>query len=129
MARDVDRADWRSFRVDRLLDVEATGHRIAIDDPPDPVAVVQAAITTRADRYQARVEVAPVDDVAPLVPPNTGILEPIDERRTMLTTGGDDLDVIVFHLLTIGVDLVIHEPPALRRHVATAARRLAGAVR
>ncbi len=72
---------------------------------------------------------APVDDVAPLVPPNTGILEPIDERRTMLTTGGDDLDVIVFHLLTLGVDLVVHDPPALCRYVAIAARRLAAAVR
>jgi predicted DNA-binding transcriptional regulator YafY len=130
VARDVDRADWRSFRVDRLLAVEATGHRVAVEDPPDPVAFVQAAITTRAYRYQARVElIAPVDDVAALVPPNTGILEPIDERRTMLTTGGDDLDVIVFHLLTLGVAMVIHEPPALRRHVAAAARRLAAAVR
>jgi predicted DNA-binding transcriptional regulator YafY len=129
VARDVDRADWRSFRVDRLLTVAPTGHRVVIDDPPDPVAFVQAGITTRAYRHQARVElIAPMDVVAPLVPPNTGILEPIDGHRTMLTTGGDDLDLILFHLLSLGVDLVIHEPPALRDHAAVAARRLATAV-
>ncbi len=40
VARDVERAGWRSFRVDRLLAVEATGHQVAIEDPPDPVAFV-----------------------------------------------------------------------------------------
>jgi predicted DNA-binding transcriptional regulator YafY len=129
VARDVDRADWRSFRVDRLLSVEATGHRVDVTDPPDPVTFVQAAITTLPYRYQARVELlAPVADVAPVVPPIIGILEPLDDRRTMLTTGADDLDAIVFHLLAIGVEFVVHEPPALRRHVAAAARRLAAAV-
>jgi predicted DNA-binding transcriptional regulator YafY len=129
VARDVDREAWRSLRVDRLLSVEATGHRTTIDDPPDPVAFVQAAVSTTAYRHQARVELAaPVDVVAPLVPPSTGILEPIDQRRTMLTTGGDDLDVIVFHLLTLGIDFVVHEPPALREHIAVVARRLAAAV-
>jgi predicted DNA-binding transcriptional regulator YafY len=130
VARDVDRAAWRTLRVDRLLDVEATGHRVVIEDPPDPVAFVQAAISTAAYRHQARVELAaPLAAVVPLVPPTTGILEPIGDDRTMLTTGGDDLDVIVFHLLTLGVDFVVHEPPALRDHIALVSRRLAAAVR
>ena len=58
VARDVDRDAWRTLRVDRLLSVEATGHRVTIDDPPDPVALVQSAISTTAYRHQARVELA-----------------------------------------------------------------------
>jgi hypothetical protein len=37
--------------------------------------------------------------------------------------------VIVFHLLTLDVDFVVHEPPALRAHIERVRRRLAGAVR
>jgi predicted DNA-binding transcriptional regulator YafY len=130
VALDVDRAAWRTLRVDRLLDVEATGHRVVIEDPPDPVTFVQAAISTNAYRYQARVELAaPLADVAQLVPPSTGILEALGDDRTMLTTGGDDLDVIVFHLLALGVDFIVHEPAALGDHIAVVSRRLAAAVR
>jgi predicted DNA-binding transcriptional regulator YafY len=130
VARDVDRSAWRTLRVDRLLAVEATGHRVVIEDPPDPVAFVQAAISTTAYRHQARVELAAsLAAVAPLVPPSTGILEAVGDDRTMLTTGGDDLDLIVFHLLALGVDFVVHEPPALRDHLARVTRRLAAAVR
>ena len=81
VARDVDRDAWRTLRVDRLLSVEATGHRVTIEDPPDPVALVQAAISTTPYRHQARVELAaPLADVEPRVPPTTGILE-ADRRR------------------------------------------------
>ena len=63
------------------------------------------------------------------MPPTTGILEAIDADRTMLTTGGDDLDLIVFHLLTLDVDFVVHEPPALQAHIERVRARLATAVR
>jgi predicted DNA-binding transcriptional regulator YafY len=130
VARDVDREAWRTLRVDRLLSVEATGHRVTIDDPPDPVALVQSAISTTAYRHQARVELAaPLADVEARVPPTTGILEAIDAERTMLTTGGDDLDLIVFHLLALDVDFVVHEPPALQAHIERVRHRLAQAVR
>jgi predicted DNA-binding transcriptional regulator YafY len=130
VARDVDRDAWRTLRVDRLLGVEATGHRVVIEDPPDPVALVQSAISTTAYRHQARVELAaPLADVEARVPPTTGILEALDAERTMLTTGGDDLDLIVFHLLALDVDFVVHEPPALRAHIERVRHRLARAVR
>ena len=130
VARDVDQDAWRTLRVDRLLDVAGTGHRVTIEEPPDPVALVQAAISTAPYQHQARVALAaPLAAVEPRVPPTTGVLAAIDESHTMLTTGGDDLDGIVFHLLSLGVDFVVHEPPALREHIETLRRRLAGAVR
>ena len=129
VARDRDRADWRTFRVDRMTSVEPTGHRVELVDPPDPVAFVQAAITTEPYRERARVELAaPLEVVAELVPPTVGVLEAIDEDRTMLTTGADSLALLTHHLLSLDVDFRIHETPALRAHVAAAAQRLAAAV-
>ena len=62
VARDRERDDWRTFRVDRMTAVEPTGHRVELDDPPDPVAFVQAAITIEPYRQRARVELdAPLD--------------------------------------------------------------------
>ena len=51
------------------------------------------------------------------MPPTTGVLEAIDADRTMLTTGGDGLDLIVFHLLTLDVDFVVHEPRRAAAHI------------
>jgi predicted DNA-binding transcriptional regulator YafY len=128
VAHDRDRDDWRTFRVDRLLDVTPTGHIVRLVDPPDPVAFVQRAITSAPYRHQARVELlAPIDDVRPLVPPTTGALDAIDATRTMLSTGADDLPVLVFHLVALGVDFVVHEPPELQAEVTAAARRLSTA--
>jgi predicted DNA-binding transcriptional regulator YafY len=130
VAHDRDRDGWRTFRVDRLLDVEPTGHIVPRADAPDPVAFVQAAITTAPYRYQARVELAaPIERVRPLVPATVGALVSIDAGRTMLTTGADDLGMIVVHLAGLGVDFVVHEPPELRAEVAAMARRLTDAAR
>ena len=119
VAHDRDRDDWRTFRVDRLLAVSATGHIVRLVDPPDPVAFVQQAITLAPYRYQARVELlAPLDEIRPRVPPTVGALTPIDASRTMLATGADELDVLVFHLAALGVDFVVHEPAVLRAEVA-----------
>ena len=109
--------------------MEPTGHRVVLDDPPEPVTFVQAAITVEPYRQRARVELdAPLDVIAELVPPTVGVLEAIDDERTMLTTGADTLDLLTHHLLRLDVDFRIHEPAALREHVAAAARRLSAAV-
>ena len=82
VARDRDRDDWRTFRVDRMASVEPTGHRVELVDPPDPVAFVQAAITTEPYRERARVELAaPLAVVAELVPPTVGVARG-DRRAT-----------------------------------------------
>ena len=105
-----------------MIDVEATGHRVEIVDPPDPVAFVQAAITVAPYRHRAVVELlAPLAELTELVPPTVGLLEPIDERRTMLTTGGDSLELLTFHVLSLGVDFHVHESAQLREHMAAPA--------
>ena len=115
VAWDRDRAAWRTLRIDRMSDVEATGHRVEIVDPPDPVAFVQNAITTAPYRHQARVELAaPVEELAALVPPTVGRLEPVDEHTTILTTGADDVGLLAFHVVSLGVPFRVLESDALR---------------
>jgi predicted DNA-binding transcriptional regulator YafY len=128
VAHDRDRAAWRTFRIDRMRDVVATGHRIEIVDPPDPVPFVQAAITTAPYRHRARVEIAaPVADVGALIPPTVGVLEPVDAQATILTTGGDDLDLLAFHLVSLGFPFRVIEGDALRERLREMAGRLAAA--
>ena len=105
---------WRTLRVDRLQSVEPTGHRVQITNAPDPVALVQEAITTAPYRYQAEIELhAPLAAVADAVPPTVATLEELDAATTLLTTGGDRLDWLALHLLALDVDFTVRRPPEL----------------
>ena len=44
VARDLDRDDWRTFRVDRITDTVLTGHRFELRDRPDATARVAEAL-------------------------------------------------------------------------------------
>ena len=64
---------WRTFRLDRVATVVATGHRFERSDPPDPVALVQRAISTAPYAHQARIELlAPIERASALIPSTTG---------------------------------------------------------
>src|SRR5690625_5457545 len=54
MAYDVDRADWRTFRLDRTRDVSATTWRFQPRNHPDPVTCVHQAVTAAPYRHHAR---------------------------------------------------------------------------
>jgi predicted DNA-binding transcriptional regulator YafY len=126
VARDVERDDWRTFRVDRIDSPAPTGVRFSHADPPDAAAFVANSVTTAPYAYRARVLVhAPLARIADLVSPTSGILEAAGEDRCMLTTGADSLDMIAFHLAALGTEFTILEPPEL----IASARELAGRLR
>ena len=52
------------------------------------------------------------------------MLEAIDEQTTLLTTGSDNLDSIVFHIGMLDVDFRVLEPAELRERMRTLAARL-----
>jgi predicted DNA-binding transcriptional regulator YafY len=129
VARDLDRDDWRTFRVDRMDAPQDTGIRFVPRDPPDAASFVAAAVT--AAQYQLRARVlmhAPAHVVAEQVPPTSGVIEPVDVDTCLLTTGADALDSIAFHLAWLGVDFTVLEPPELIEHVRALADRLRRAV-
>src|SRR5579871_2537246 len=54
---DLDRDDWRTFRVDRMSEVVLTGHGFARRPLSDPGRLVAEAITAAGYRYRAVVRV------------------------------------------------------------------------
>ena len=118
VALDLDRADWRTFRVDRAESVVRTGHRFHLDDPPDAAAMVSRSVAVAPYRYVARVRIdAPAALVASRVPPTVGVVE--DEGGgAVLTTGSDHLESIAGHLVGLGFPFEVEEPPELREHLA-----------
>jgi predicted DNA-binding transcriptional regulator YafY len=129
VAWDTARADWRTFRVDRL-ERPAPDRRFVPREPPaeDLAAYVSRAVSATRDRYRARVVLhAPIAEVAPRVPPAVGTLEPLDDRRCLLHTGSDWLGGLAVYIAEIGVDFEVLEPPELVARVRVLAGRFARA--
>jgi predicted DNA-binding transcriptional regulator YafY len=126
LAWDVDRADWRTFRVDRIAPRLSTHRRFTPRKLParDVGAYVATAVSAVRDRYQARVILhAPLATVAKSVPPSYGALEPIDEQTCLLRTGADWLGGLAVYVAMIGVDFEVLEPPELIEQVRVLADR------
>ena len=126
VAHDLDRAAWRTFRVDRIAEAVRTGHRFRLVEPPDAAALVSEAISVAPYRYVARIVIdAPAEEVARRVPPTVGVVEPDGLDRAVLTTGADDLDLLAGHLVGLGLPFEALEPPELRARLRRVARSLA----
>ena len=113
---DRDRADWRTFRADRVRPHLPTGPRFTPREPPEDAArhVVRGA-ASRAWPYPARVRLhAPADLVAGRITPAGGLLTPIDEATCILETGGDSMLNLVGYLTSLDVPFEVLEPPELR---------------
>jgi predicted DNA-binding transcriptional regulator YafY len=126
MAWDIDRGDWRTFRLDRMHRVSATGWQFRPRDHPDPVEYVQQAVSQRPYRFLARVRVhTEADRLRELIPPQVGVVEPDRDGWSLLTAGGDDLEWMAMHLARLDLEQQILEPAELRTAAATLAGRLA----
>src|SRR5205823_10759384 len=88
VAYDLNRADWRTFRVDRISDPVATGQPFEHTDPPDAGALVAHGVAIAAWPLQARVLVyAPPELVARSVPPTVAAVDPGDGDTTIVRIG------------------------------------------
>ncbi|GGL19006.1 DeoR family transcriptional regulator [Sphaerisporangium melleum] len=125
MAWDLDRADWRTFRLDRMREVAATTFRFRAREHPDPVAYVHRSVTQAPYRHVARVRLrARPERVRELVPSSVGRVEDDRDGWCVLIVGGDDLDRIAVHVAWLGFEAQVLEPAELRDAVARLARRL-----
>ncbi len=128
LAWDVDRSDWRRFRIDRLRPRIPTGPRFTPRPLPEEEAASATAlgITTRAYRYQGRFLLrVPVEVAADRIPPTIGALESRDEHSCVLHAGSDSLDELALWVTLLGFPYEIEEPPELFETVRTLAGRLA----
>ena len=119
IAYDIDRQDWRTFRVDRLRPRTPTGPRFLPRDPPkDAAAYVSHAVGSAPYRYQARILMhAPLDVLADQTSPTAGRLEAVDEHTCILHTGSNSLEQLALYIGLKGVDFDVLDPPELRHHI------------
>lgn len=133
VAWDLDRENFRTFRVDRIAGKCAlTGKRFAARKIPggSPAGYVSRSVSGDAYTYRARVVLhAPLHELAPRVPPAAARLEAIDENRCLLEAGAHQLHTLALHIALLGVDFEIQEPPELMDHLRVISRRLARAAK
>jgi len=119
MAYDLDRDDWRTFRLDRMSRVEPTTWRFRVREHEDPAAHVQRAVASAAYRFQARIVVhAPLAEVAARTSVRSVVLSAVDERTTLLEAGAETLSGLAFHLSFLGWEFEVQEPAELRKALA-----------
>ncbi|QFQ96244.1 YafY family transcriptional regulator [Streptomyces phaeolivaceus] len=131
VAWDVERAGWRTFRVDRVTPTPPHGPRFTPREPPaeDLAAYVSRGVSTRAYASHAVVRLlVPLQEAAARVSPSAGTLEPYDEHSCLLRTGAPSLDVMAIHVMMTGVDFEVVEPEALTETIRTLRDRLSAAL-
>ncbi|WP_205698012.1 YafY family protein [Conexibacter sp. SYSU D00693] len=124
------RADWRTFRLDRITRPASTGVRFAPRKLPDddPAAYVARTLSTANYRYEARVTLfAPADEVTARMPHLWGRVEPRDETSCTYRTGDDSLDWLALRIAMLGVDFEVEGSPELSAHLRTLAGRFSRA--
>ncbi|MYS82316.1 helix-turn-helix transcriptional regulator [Embleya scabrispora] len=128
VAWDVDRADWRTFRVDRMHEPRPTGARCPERSLPDPdaAAYVERTLHTSAPVHRADVTLyAPAEHVAARLGdalagdagPGGPRLRALDAGSCRLTGYADTLDWLALRLSMLGCEFEVHEPPELREHL------------
>lgn len=122
---DVERADWRTFRVDRLHPRTPTGPRFTPRDlPEEAVDQVRRGVSSAAWRYQAQVVVhAPAEQLIEQINAAIGTITPVDDTHCLLDTGADSIEALAVHLGLLGVDFTVTEPAELVEVVRTLAGR------
>ncbi|MFH8563596.1 helix-turn-helix transcriptional regulator [Streptomyces sp. NPDC017988] len=122
VAWDLEREDWRTFRVDRLTPKPPHGPRFAPRTSPadDLAAYVSQGVSTRAFAAQAVVRLlVPLAEAAERISPADGTLEAETERSCLLRTGAASLDVMVFHVMFMGLEFEVVEPAELTDRIET----------
>ncbi|MGW5730939.1 helix-turn-helix transcriptional regulator [Nocardia beijingensis] len=132
VAWDVDRADWRTFRVDRLTAPRPIGIRcapralptedaasfvtsqLARSRPVRPVVLrVHASAEALAEAFRVRAEE----------------VEPLDERTCLLRTSADSLEWTALRIAHLDLDFEVVEPAEMRDLLAGLGAKLLRAAR
>lgn len=131
VAWDLDREDWRTFRVDRIDARVTVGPRFAPRKPPADLAeYVSRSISDAPYRYRARVKLrGSAEALSQQVAPWCGVLEPLDDESCVLSTGAGSIEALVAQMLLTGVDFELLEPLELAPELSKIAERLARATR
>ena len=124
-AYDLDRDDWRIFRLDRMTDAQSRGWRFTPREAPDAAEHVQRSISGGAYDHLARVRIeAPKSLVDKHVPASVGTVTAEGPDRCLFEAGGNDLGVMAMHLGAMPWELTVLDPPELRDVMREQAARM-----
>jgi predicted DNA-binding transcriptional regulator YafY len=131
VAWDLDRADWRTFRVDRIRPGVSPAARFT----PRPItdeeaqALVLRGVPPEAHRFVARVTVqAPASEMADRFGRWMGTITPLDEGSCTAMMGADRVEDLAVYLGLMGADFTVDGPPELDEVLAVLATRYRAAV-
>jgi predicted DNA-binding transcriptional regulator YafY len=131
VAWDLERADWRTFRVDRLTLRLPLGQRFSPRPLPDQdvAAFVARGIAESAWRYRARVVVhASAETMADRIGRWVGTIEPIDADTCVVDMGADNVEALAVYLGMLGTDFTIEDEAELAEQLNLLADRYRAAV-
>jgi predicted DNA-binding transcriptional regulator YafY len=124
VAFDLDRKDWRTFRVDRIAKVRLTGHTFAPRKLDDAARLVSEAISAAPYRYQIVVRVdAPAATVRRAVSPSVATVEDAGDH-VLLRVGADEMHWAAGYLIGLGFPFAVLHPPELGQWLCALGDRL-----
>ncbi|WP_024800545.1 YafY family protein [Nocardia sp. BMG51109] len=125
VAYDLNRHDWRSFRVDRVAELEGDGSRFLPRDLPadDAAAFVRAGLDNLPGLYRVEVLIdAPAETVRERIG-RWSTIEEVDPGRCRVSMTADSLDWPTMALGVVDADFQILQPPELIAQVKNWAER------
>ncbi|KQW57048.1 helix-turn-helix transcriptional regulator [Variovorax sp. Root411] len=132
LAWDTVRQDWRTFRLDRIVEPAPTGARFTPRRLPhgDVAAYMEHALQVSPYLHHAQVVVhAPAKALEPYLGWVNGTPQAIDEGSTRIATGANSLDALAVWLGCLPHDFEIESPKELIDHLGLVAARLRKAAR
>ncbi|SUA74238.1 biotin operon repressor [Nocardia otitidiscaviarum] len=125
VAWDVDRADWRAFRIDRMSEVTGTARHF----PPRPLPARSATEYVRAGmstpRHRAVVTVsAPAAQLADALKYLDWDIEALGPDSCRVTTRVDSFEWLILRVGLLGATFTIEEPAEFRARALELADRL-----
>jgi len=126
VAWDTQRADWRTYRVDRITPKIPTGPRFTPRELPaeDIAEYVSRRVGAATWRYRAEVLVhAPAAEVAERLPVFAGTVTAVDEHSCRVSTGSDNATMLASWIGMLGCDFTVLDSPELAAELRTLAQR------
>lgn len=131
VAYDIDRDDWRTFRVDRVSEPFATGARFTPRELPvaDAAEFLKRSMARLQPTYRVVATFrAPVEFVAARLPQWLGTPVRTDDDTCRLdVTTSDSLEWVAFRLALVDCEFEAHEPRELVEHLGELGARISRA--
>ncbi|QDP97525.1 YafY family transcriptional regulator [Microlunatus elymi] len=123
---DLDRGDWRSFRLDRISDPAATGIRFGRREMPggDAAAFVQAGLSRNTGTTTVRAELLAEAAVVRDLIGRWATVEPAGAGRCRVELSAESPEWAIFALGVSGAEVVSAEPAEFAGQIGDWARRL-----